>query len=149
MPPPFPLPEIPIILISLSLVPIDLFGFGGPPLGPMGIMYLQMFHSKLGIGRLILGQSENEKEAQRCLLRNPQDGSPPIPLLANVGRCPVIQELPADVSDCGPGDPGQPTGGAPPPPDVGDTELVDLLSDVTESDDPSSDDPFAIDEEES
>jgi hypothetical protein len=71
LPPPFPLPEIPIILISLGLVPMDLFfPVPGPPLGPLGFMYLQLFHSEIAIGRLILGMSEDEKEKKRCAIKD-------------------------------------------------------------------------------
>ena len=65
--PPFPLPEIPIILISLGLLPMDLFfPVPGPPLGPLGFAYLGLFHSSIAPGRLVLDAGQSEKEKERC-----------------------------------------------------------------------------------
>lgn len=65
--PPFPIPEIPIVLISLGLLPMDLFKtLLGPPLGPLGYTYLKFFGASFFPGRLVLDAGQNEKEKERC-----------------------------------------------------------------------------------
>ena len=106
LPPPFPLPEIPIIFIALGLVPIDLFSpLAGPPLGPLGYFYLQWFHSEYAHGRKILGKTEKEKERDRCAIKFQSPGKISSMLTNQPGDCPPIYPIPNDISDCDPGDP--------------------------------------------
>ena len=82
---PFRIPEIPIGLLSLGLLPTEFF-LPGIPLGPFGFMYLAGFGEFIPgeyvmPGNMILGLQNDVKESQRCdyrenpILPTPGDSS--------------------------------------------------------------------------
>jgi hypothetical protein len=102
-------PEIPIILISLGLVPMDLFfPIPGPPLGPLGYMYLTLFGTKFwpfNTGHMILGTSADpfapiKKEIDRCALKFPETGTGINILTNSPGDCPTGSIIQQFMDEC-------------------------------------------------
>ena len=97
---PFEIPDLPMFLISLGLLPADLFlGLPGPPLTGLGMTYLPMFGFDVAPGNLILGQSNAQKAQNRCDLIEP-GGSGPNLLNAGAINC-LPDDEQADVQSQG------------------------------------------------
>ena len=90
---PFDIPDLPMFLISLGLLPMDLFPFFpvGPPLTGLGMTYLPFFGFDMAPGNLIIGLSKEQKTSLRCKADPTRGGSGPALLNAGAINCPEDQ----------------------------------------------------------